>query len=149
MVNDITYELIEISKKLDSEIVYVEPDVKKVIDDIEAFAYISERHENLIKTTYESIEKIIKEMVETDNQFRFKKGIFDRQYGMNVEYTKCGEVVIKPKEGMGLATIMELDDFLSVLSFRIYKGIDKAREEHKNWKLWKLNKGKLEKIGVM
>lgn len=149
MINDVTYELIRISKKLDSEIDYVEPDVKKMIDDMEAFAYLSERHENLVKTTYESIEKIIKEMVETDNQFRFKKGIFDRQYGMNVKYVSCGEIAIKVKDGRDLVTIMDVDDFLSILSFRIYKGIEKAKEEYKSWKLWKLNKEKLEKMGVM
>lgn len=68
---------------------------------------------------------------------------------MSVDYSKCGEVVIKPKEGLGLVTIMEIDEFLEVLSFRIYKGIEKAKEEHENWKLWKMNKVKLEDMGVM
>ena len=149
MINDVTYELIGISKKLDNEIGYVEPDIKKMVGDIEMFPSISEWHENLVKTIYESIEKIIREMVESDNQFRFKKGIFDRQYGMNVEYVSCGEIAIKVKDGRDLVTIMDIDDFLSILSFRIYKGIEKAKEEHKNWKLWKLNKDDLENMGVM
>ena len=144
MVNDVTYELIRIVKGIELNNSLFGNRIN-LEDENERCTH----RENIVKFAYNNIEKIIKEMVETDNQFRFKKGIFDRQYGMNVEYTKCGEVVIKPKEGMGLATIMELDDFLSVLSFRIYKGIDKAREEHKHWKLWTLSKEKLEKMGVM
>lgn len=128
MINDVTYELIRIVKKID-------------LDNT-----LFERTEGGIsKVVNKDIENIIKEMVETDSQFRFKKSIFDRQYGMNVKYLRCGEVVIKPKEGLGLATIMEIDEFLEVLSFRIYKGIEKAKEEHENWKLWKMNKVKLEK----
>ena len=44
-----------------------------------------------------------------------------------------------------MVTVMDIDEFLEVLSFRIYKGIEKAKEEHENWKLWKMNKVKLEK----
>lgn len=68
---------------------------------------------------------------------------------MNVKYLRCGEVVIKPKEGLGLVTIMEIDEFLEVLSFRIYKGIKKAKEENKNWKLWQLSKVDLGYMGIM
>ena len=129
MINDVTYELIRIVKKIDLN------------------NSLFERTEeiNISKIVNKDIENVIKEMVETDSQFRFKKSIFDRQYKMSVDYSKCGEVVIKPKEGLGLVTIMEIDEFLEVLSFRIYKGIEKAKEEHENWKLWKMNKVKLEK----
>lgn len=144
MVNDVTYELIRIANGID-----LSNDLFGGSTNLENENEIYEHCGDIIKWTYKNIEKIIREMVETDNQFRFKKGIFDRQYGMNVEYVSCGEVVIKPKEGMGLITIMDIDDFLNILSFRIYKGIEKAREEHKNWKLWKLNKEKLEKMGIM
>lgn len=127
MINDVTYELIRIVKKID-------------LDNT-----LFERTEGGIsKVVNKDIENIIKEMVETDSQFRFKKSIFDRQYGMNVEYSRCGEIVIKPKEGLGIVTIMDINEFLEILSFRIYKGIEKAKEEHKNWKLWKMNKVKLE-----
>lgn len=131
MINDVTYELIRIVKgiELDND--------------------LFDRKSDIAKWTCVNIEKIIKEMVETDNQFRFKKGIFDRQYGMTVEYTKCGEIVIKPKEGLGLVTIMDLDEFLEVLSYRIYNGIEKVKEEHENWKSWKMSKVDLEKMGVM
>lgn len=80
MINDVTYELIRIVKKID-------------LDNT-----LFERTEGGIsKVVNKDIENIIKEMVETDSQFRFKKSIFDRQYGMNVKYLRCGEVVIKPK----------------------------------------------------
>lgn len=128
MINDVTYELIRIVKKIDLDNTLFE-----------------RTEESISKVVNKDIENIIKEMVETDSQFRFKKSIFDRQYKMSVDYSKCGEVVIKPKEGLGLVTIMEIDEFLEVLSFRIYKGIEKAKEEHENWKLWKMNKVKLEK----
>lgn len=131
MINDVTYELIRIVKKIDLD--------NSLFEEANAITKIVNR----------DIEDIIKEMVETDNQFRFKKSIFDRQYGMNVKYLRCGEVVIKPKEGLGLVTVMDVDEFLEVLSFRIYKGIEKAREEHKNWKLWKMSKVDLENMGVM
>lgn len=130
MINDITYELIRIVKKNNALFGRVdECDINEIVN--------------------KDIENIIKEMIETDSQFRFKKSIFDRQYKMSVDYSKCGEVVIKPKEGLGLVTIMEIDEFLEVLSFRIYKGIEKAKEEHKNWKLWKMSKVDLENMGVM
>lgn len=131
MINDVTYELIRIVKKIDLD--------NSLFEEANAITKIVNR----------DIENIVKEMVETDNQFRFKKSIFDRQYGMNVKYLRCGEVVIKPKEGLGLVTVMDVDEFLEVLSFRIYKGIEKAREEHKNWKLWKMTKVDLENMGVM
>lgn len=132
MINDVTYELIRIVKKID-------------LDNT-----LFERTEGGIsKVVNKDIENIIKEMVETDSQFRFKKSIFDRQYGMNVKYLMCGQVAIKPKEGLGLVTVMDIDEFLEILSFRIYKGIEKAKEEHENWKLWKMNKVKLEDMGVM
>ncbi len=133
MINDVTYELIRIVKKIDL--------------DNSLFGRIEES--TISKIVNKDIENVIKEMVETDSQFRFKKGIFDRQYGMNVKYLRCGEVVIKPKEGIGLVTVMDINDFLEVLSFRIYKGIEKAKEEHKNWKLWKMSKVDLENMGVM
>lgn len=133
MINDVTYELIRIVKKIDLN--------NSLLGRIE--------ESNISKIVNKDIENVIKEMVETDSQFRFKKSIFDRQYGMNVKYLRCGEVVIKPKEGLGLVTIMDIDEFLEVLSFRIYKGIEKAKEEHENWKLWKMNKVKLEDMGVM
>ena len=133
MINDVTYELIRIVKKINLD--------NSLLGRVE--------ESNISKIVNKDIENLIKEMVETDNQFRFKKSIFDRQYGMNVKYLRCGEVVIKPKEGLGLVTVMDIDDFLEVLSFRIYKGIEKAREEHKNWKLWKMSKVDLEKMGVM
>lgn len=133
MINDIIYELIRIVKKIDL--------------DNSLFGRIEES--TISKIVNKDIENVIKEMVETDNQFRFKKDIFDRQYGMNVEYTKCGEVVIKSKEGLGLVTVMDINEFLEVLSYRIYNGIEKVKEKHENWKLWKLNKEKLEKMGVM
>ena len=129
MINDVTYELIRIVKKIDLN--------NSLLGRIE--------ESNISKIVNKDIENVIKEMVETDSQFRFKKSIFDRQYGMNVKYLRCGEVVIKPKEGLGLVTVMDVDEFLEVLSFRIYKGIEKAKEEHENWKLWKMNKVKLEK----
>lgn len=131
MINDVTYELIRIVKKIDLD--------NNLFEEANAITKIVNR----------DIENIIKEMVETDSQFRFKKNIFDRQYGMNVKYLKCGEVVIKPKEGLGLVTVMNIDEFLEVLSFRIYKGIEKTKEEHKNWKLWKMSKVDLENMGVM
>ena len=131
MINDVTYELIRIVKKIDLD--------NSLFEEANA----------ITKIVNKDIEKIIKEMVETDNQFRFKKGIFERQYGITVEYLRCGEVVIKPKEGLGLVTVMDIDEFLEVLSFRIYKGIEKVREEHKNWKLWKMSKADLENMGVM
>ena len=124
MINDVTYELIRIVKKIDLN--------NSLLGRIE--------ESNISKIVSKDIENVIKEMVETDSQFRFKKSIFDRQYGMNVKYLRCGEVVIKPKEGLGLATIMEIDEFLKVLSFKIYKGIEKAKEENKNWELWQLSK---------
>lgn len=130
MINDVTYELIRIVKKIDLD--------NSLFEEANAITKIVNR----------DIENIVKEMVETDNQFRFKKSIFDRQYGMNVKYLRCGEVVIKPKEGLGLVTVMDVDEFLEVLSFRIHKGIEKAKEEHANWKLWKLNKAKLESMGI-
>ena len=133
MINDVTYELIRIVKKIDLN--------NSLLGRIE--------ESNISKIVNKDIENVIKEMVETDSQFRFKKSIFDRQYGMNVKYLRCGEVVIKPKEGLGLATIMDINEFLEVLSFRIYKGIEKAKEEHENWKLWKMSKMKLEDMGVM
>lgn len=133
MINDVTYELIRIVKKIDL--------------DNSLFGRIEES--TISKIVNKDIENVIKEMVETDNQFRFKKSIFDRQYGMNVKYLRCGEVVIKPKEGIGLVTVMDINDFLEVLSFRIYKGIEKAKKEHKNWKLWKMSKVDLENMGVM
>lgn len=133
MINDVTYELIRIVKKID----------------LDNSLFSRTEESTISKIVNKDIENVIKEMVETDNQFRFKKGIFDRQYGMNVKYLKHGKVVIKPKEGIGLVTVMDIDDFLEMLSFRIYKGIEKAKEEHKNWKVWKLNKEKLEKMGVM
>ena len=141
MVNDVTYELIRIVKgiELDNNLLGTRIDLES---GYEIATYRGNNH--TIKWVNNNIEKIIKEMVETDNQFRFKKGIFERQYGMTVEYTKCGEVVIKPKEGVGLVTIMELDEFLSVLSFRIYKGIEKVREEYKNCEIWRLRKVNLE-----
>lgn len=143
MINDVTYELIRI--------------VKEIELNNDLFIGINLKNENErcthckynIKRTYNSIENVIKEMIETDSQFRFKKNIFDRQYGMNVKYLRCGEVVIKPKEGLGLVTIMEIDEFLEVLSFRIYKGIKKAKEENKNWKLWQLSKVDLGYMGIM
>ena len=131
MINDVTYELIRIVKKIDLN--------NSLFEEANA----------ITKIVNKDIEEVIKEMVETDSQFRFKKGIFERQYEMTVEYTKCGEVVIKPKEGLGLVTVMDIDEFLEVLSFRIYKGIEKVREEHKNWKLWKMSKVDLENMGVM
>lgn len=132
MINDVTYELIRIVKKIN-------------LDNI-----LFERTEGgFSKVVNKDIENIIKEMVETDSQFRFKKSIFDRQYGMNVEYSRCGEIVIKSKEGLGLVTVMDIDEFLEILSFRIYNGIEKAKEEHENWKLWKMSKVKLENMGVM
>lgn len=133
MINDVTYELIRIVKKIDL--------------DNSLFGRIEES--TISKIVNKDIENVIKEMVETDNQFRFKKDIFDRQYGMNVEYTKCGEVVIKPMERYGLVTIMDVNEFLEVLSFRIYKGIRKTEEEHENWKSWKMSKVDLENMGVM
>lgn len=133
MINDVTYELIRIVKKIDLN--------NSLLGRIE--------ESNISKIVNKDIENVIKEMVETDSQFRFKKSIFDRQYGMNVKYLRCGEVVIKPKEGLGLATIMDINEFLEILSFRIYNGIEKAKEEHKNWKLWKMSKMKLEDMGVM
>lgn len=133
MINDVTYELIRIVKKIDLN--------NSLLGRIE--------ESNISKIVNKDIENVIKEMVETDSQFRFKKSIFDRQYGMNVKYLRCGEVVIKPKEGLGLVTVMDIDEFLEALSFRIYKGIEKAKEEHKNWKLWKMSKIKLEDMGVM
>lgn len=144
MINDVTYELIRIVKgiELSSNLFTTRINLK---DENERCTYC----ENSIKLAYNNIENVIKEMVETDSQFRFKKSIFDRQYGMNVKYLRCGEVVIKPKEGLGLVTVMDIDEFLDVLSFRIYKGIKKAKEEHENWKLWKMNKVKLEDMGVM
>lgn len=129
MINDVTYELIRIVKKIN----------------LNNSLFERTEESNISKIVNKDIENVIKEMVETDSQFRFKKSIFDRQYKMSVDYSKCGEVVIKPKEGLGLVTIMEIDEFLEVLSFRIYKGIEKAKEEHENWKLWKMNKVKLEK----
>lgn len=132
MINDVTYELIRIVKKINLD--------NTLFERIE---------ENISKVVNKDIENIIKEMVETDSQFRFKKSIFDRQYKMSVDYSKCGEVVIKPKEGLGLVTIMDIDEFLEILSFRIYKGIEKAKEEHENWKLWKMSKIDLENMGVM
>lgn len=138
MINDVTYELIRIVKKIEfSNDLYIRINLK---DENECCTHC----ENSIKLAYNSIENIIKEMVETDSQFRFKKSIFDRQYGMNVDYSKCGEVVIKPKKGLGLVTIMDIDEFLEILSFRIYNGIEKAKEEHENWKLWKMDMVKLE-----
>lgn len=128
MINDVTYELIRIVKKINLDNTLFE-----------------RTEENISKVVNKDIENIIKEMVETDSQFRFKKSIFDRQYGMNVEYSRCGEIVIKPKEGLGIVTIMDINEFLEILSFRIYKGIEKAKEGHENWKLWKMNKVKLEK----
>lgn len=145
MVNDVTYELIRIVKgiELDNNLLGNRIDLES------GYEIATYRGKNYtIKWVNNNIEKIIKEMVETDNQFRFKKSIFERQYEMTVEYTKCGEVVIKPVSGYGLVTIMDVDEFLEVLSFRIYKGIEKAREEHKNWKLWKLNRAKLENMGI-
>lgn len=133
MINDVTYELIRIVKKIDL--------------DNNLFGRVEES--TISKIVNKDIENVIKEMVETDSQFRFKKSIFDRQYRMNVKYLRCGEVVIKPKEGLRLVTVMDIDEFLEVLSFRIYKGIEKAKEEHENWKLWKMNKVKLENMGVM
>lgn len=133
MINDVTYELIRIVKKIDLN--------NSLLGRIE--------ESNISKIVNKDIENVIKEMVETDSQFRFKKSIFDRQYGMNVKYLRRGEVVIKPKEGLGLVTVMDIDEFLEVLSFRIYKGVEKAKEEHENWKLWKMNKVKLEDMGVM
>ncbi len=133
MINDVTYELIRIVKKID----------------LDNSLFERTEESNISKIVNKDIENVIKEMVETDNQFRFKKGIFDRQYGMNVKYLRCGEVVIKPKEGIGLVTVMDIDDFLEALSFRIYKGIEKAKEEHKNWKVWHLSKEKLGNMGVM
>lgn len=133
MINDVTYELIRIVKKIDLN--------NSLLGRIE--------ESNISKIVNKDIENVIKEMVETDSQFRFKKSIFDRQYKMSVDYSKCGEVVIKPKEGLGLVTVMDIDEFLEVLSFRIYNGIEKAKEEHKNWKLWKMSKMKLEDMGVM
>lgn len=127
MINDVTYELIRIVKKINLDNTLFE-----------------RTEENISKVVNKDIENIIKEMVETDSQFRFKKSIFDRQYKMSVDYSKCGEVVIKPKEGLGIVTIMDINEFLEILSFRIYKGIEKAKEEHENWKLWKMNKVKLE-----
>ena len=130
MINDITYELIRIVKKNNALFGRVdECDINEIVN--------------------KDIENIIKEMIETDSQFRFKKNIFDRQYKMSVDYSKCGQVGIKPKEGLGLVTVMDIDEFLEVLSFRIYKGIEKAKEEHKNWKLWKMSKVDLENMGVM
>lgn len=130
MINDITYELIRIVKKNNALFGRVdECDINEIVN--------------------KDIENIIKEMIETDSQFRFKKNIFDRQYKMSVDYSKCGQVAIKPKEGLGLVTVMDIDEFLEVLSFRIYKGIEKAKEEHKNWKLWKMSKVDLENMGVM
>lgn len=133
MINDVTYELIRIVKKID----------------LNNSLFERTEESNISKIVNNDIENVIKEMVETDSQFRFKKSIFDRQYKMSVDYSKYGKVVIKPKEGLGLITIMEIDEFLEVLSFRIYKGIEKAKEEHENWKLWKMNKMKLEDMGVM
>lgn len=127
MINDVTYELIRIVKKINLD--------NTLFERIE---------ENISKVVNKDIENIIKEMVETDSQFRFKKSIFDRQYGMNVEYSRCGEIIIKPKEGLGIVTIMDINEFLEILSFRIYNGIEKAKEEHENWKLWKMDVVKLE-----
>lgn len=144
MINDVTYELIRIVKgiELSSNLFTTRINLK---DENERCTYC----ENSIKLAYNNIENVIKEMVETDSQFRFKKSIFDRQYGMNVKYLRCGEVVIKPKKGLGLVTVMDIDEFLEILSFRIYNGIEKAKEEHENWKLWKMSKMKLEDMGVM
>ncbi len=133
MINDVTYELIRIVKKID----------------LNNSLFERTEESNISKIVNKDIENLIKEMVETDSQFRFKKNIFDRQYGMNVKYLRCGEVVIKSKEGLGLVTVMDIDEFLEVLSFRIYNGIEKTKEEHKNWKLWKMSKVDLEKMGVM
>lgn len=133
MINDVTYELIKIVKKIELNNTLFDNTVE----------------ENITKIVNEDIENIIKEMVEIDNQFRFKKGIFERQYSHTVEYTRCGEVVIKPMERYGLVTIMDVNEFLEVLSFRIYKGIKKTEEEHENWKLWKMSKVDLENMGVM
>lgn len=133
MINDVTYELIRIVKKIDL--------------DNSLFGRIEES--TISKIVNKDIENVIKEMVETDSQFKFKKSIFDRQYGMNVKYLRCGEVVIKPKEELGLVTVMDIDEFLEVLSFRIYNGIEKAKKEHEKWKLWKMSKVDLENMGVM
>lgn len=135
MINDITYELIRI--------------VKKIETNNALFLFGGTEENNINKIVNEDIENIIKEMIETDSQFRFKKSIFDRQYGMNVKYSRCGEVVIKPKERLGLVTVMDIDEFLEILSFRVYNGIEKAKEEHKNWKLWKMSKAKLKDMGIM
>ena len=120
MINDVTYELIRI--------------VKKIELNNALFGNIIEES-NISKIVSKDIENIIKELVEADNQFRFKKNIFGIRYGMNVEYTKCGEVVIKSKEGLGLVTVMDINEFLEVLSYRIYNGIEKVKEKHENWKL--------------
>ena len=81
MINDVTYELIRIVKKID----------------LNNSLFERTEESNISKIVNKDIENVIKEMVETDSQFRFKKSIFDRQYKMSVDYSKCGEVVIKPK----------------------------------------------------
>ena len=92
MVTDVTYELMRIG------------------------AYTTD------KTAADDINNITKEMVESDSQFQFKKGIFHRQYNADVEYCSFNTIRIHVRDDNRIYYI-SIEDFLKVLSFRIWKEI--------------------------
>lgn len=74
MVTDVTYELMKIGNNL--------------TDDTKAN----------VNTAVDDINNIVREMIESDSQFQFKKGIFRRQYNADVEYSSFNTIRIHVKD---------------------------------------------------
>lgn len=99
MVTDVTYELMRIGNKLTDN---TDADVLVAAD---------------------AINNIVREMIESDNQFQFKKGIFHRQYNADVEYCSFNTIRIHVKDDNRIYYI-SVWNFLKTLSFRIWKKIE-------------------------
>lgn len=101
MVTDVTYELMKIGNNL--------------TDDTKAN----------VNTAVDDINNIVREMIESDSQFQFKKGIFRRQYNADVEYSSFNTIRIHVKDDNRIYYI-SVENFLKVLSFRIWSEIERC-----------------------
>lgn len=108
MVTDVTYELMRIGNNLADN---TDKDVMAAVNDI---------------------NNITKEMIESDSQFQFKKGIFHRQYNADVEYCSFNTIRIHVKDDNKIYYI-SVENFLKVLSFRIWKEIERCGDGFYLW----------------
>ena len=84
------------------------------------------------KITEKDIDNIVREMIESDSQFQFKKEIFHRQYNADVEYSSFNIIRIQVKNDNRIYYI-SVENFLKVLSFRIWKEIEKRNDGSYLW----------------